>query len=91
MTAIFPFAVSSTRLPCPGAAAKPHDPTTLMRFGKSTKEVASPRRRNRCEEAIKLNPNLLAPAVDLAELNAGPLQTTRKLFDLLKSKRARTE
>jgi tetratricopeptide (TPR) repeat protein len=58
---------------------QPNDPVAQLRLGESyEKEGAFREAAAAYEEAIKLNPELLAAAVKLAELNAGPLRASEK-------------
>jgi tetratricopeptide (TPR) repeat protein len=58
---------------------QPDDPVARMRLAEFyEKEGAFPEAAAVYEDAIKLNPNLLAAAVKLAELNAGPLKANDK-------------
>ena len=58
---------------------QPSDPVAQMRVGESyEKEEAFAEAAAAYEQALKLNPKLLAAACKLAELNAGPLQASDK-------------
>jgi tetratricopeptide (TPR) repeat protein len=69
-------------------AQEPNDPITLQRIGESyEKEGKFPEAAESYERVIKLNPNLVAPTLKLAQLNAGPLKNANKAMTLAKQAR----
>ena len=67
---------------------QPNDPVARMRLAEAyEKEGAFAKAAAAYEEAIKLNPNLLAAAVKLAELNAGPLHASDKALQFARKAR----
>jgi len=67
---------------------QPNDPVGLMRLGEAyEKEGALPKAVDAYERAFKGNPKLLAAAMKLAQLNAGPLKNPDKALQYAKKAR----
>jgi tetratricopeptide (TPR) repeat protein len=67
---------------------EPNDPVALQRIGELYEKQSSfAEAATSYDKAIKLNPNLLAPTIKLAQLNAGPLKNGSKAMTY--AKRAR--
>ena len=67
---------------------EPNDPVALQRIGELYEKQSNfAEAATSYDKAIKLNPNLLAPTIKLAQLNAGPLKNGSKAMTY--AKRAR--
>ena len=67
---------------------QPGDPVALMSLGETyEREGAAVKAADAYERALKSNPKLPAPAMKLAQLNAGPLKNPAKALDYAKKAR----
>ncbi|MGI8602946.1 MAG: tetratricopeptide repeat protein [Verrucomicrobiales bacterium] len=67
---------------------EPEDVVARMRLAEAYEKQGAPAEAARvCEEALKLNPNLLSALTRLAQLNAGPLDNIGKALELARKAR----
>jgi tetratricopeptide (TPR) repeat protein len=67
---------------------QPNDPLARVRLAESYEnQKAFAKAAVEYEQALKINPKLLAPLISLAQLNAGPLQNREKALEFAKKAR----